>query len=269
MKIIFSLLLSLLTLNAVAQNKISYIKLQRTACFGRCPEYTVELFKNGTVIYTGKKNVENIGKFTEKISVSKMSKLLKEIGVFKILSLKNTYQPLAADLPRLHLSFKINNKTKTIKNAESGPKYLTSIGNKIDSLIETIALKNNTNSHNEEGGGPVLNMEVDNEKNVEVNGNDQQAEYPGGMEAMMKFVRDNLRYPEDAKDNNIEGRVICSFVVTAEGKVDKIKVAKGIGHGCDEEAMRVIKSMPLWYPAMQNGKAVNQNMSLPIAFKLN
>ena len=97
---------------------------------------------------------------------------------------------------------------------------------------------------------------------------DQMPEFPGGMEAMMKFVASNVKYPEAAKDKNIEGRVFVSFVVEKDGSVSNVKVLRGIGGGCDEEAVRVISSMPKWKPGMHKGEPVRVSYQIPIMFKL-
>lgn len=93
-------------------------------------------------------------------------------------------------------------------------------------------------------------------------------QYTGGEEAMMKYVAENIKYPQEAKDKNIAGRVFVSFVVEKDGSVSDVKVVRGIGGGCDEEAARVIKGMPKWEPGMQKGKPVRVNYMMPIFFKL-
>ena len=97
---------------------------------------------------------------------------------------------------------------------------------------------------------------------------DQMPEFPGGMEAMMKFVASNVKYPEAAKDKNIEGRVFVSFVIEKDGSVSNVKVLRGIGGGCDEEAVRVVKSMPNWTPGKQKGEPVRVSFQMPFMFKL-
>ena len=97
---------------------------------------------------------------------------------------------------------------------------------------------------------------------------DQMPEFPGGMEAMMKFVADNVKYPEEAKDKNIEGRVFVGFVIEKDGSVSNVKVLRGIGGGCDEEAIRVVKSMPNWTPGKQKGEPVRVSFQMPFMFKL-
>jgi periplasmic protein TonB len=92
--------------------------------------------------------------------------------------------------------------------------------------------------------------------------------FPGGSDAFLTFVAQNIRYPEIAKRAGVEGRVAISFVVSPSGNVSDVQVAKSIGAGCDEEAVRVIKSMPKWNPGKQNGRPVNVQVSVPIVFRL-
>ena len=93
-------------------------------------------------------------------------------------------------------------------------------------------------------------------------------EFPGGVEALMDYVGRNVKYPEEAKDKEIQGRVFVSFVIEKDGSVNEVKVLRGIGGGCDEEAVRVIKAMPKWTPGKQKGKPVRVNYQIPINFKL-
>ena len=81
-------------------------------------------------------------------------------------------------------------------------------------------------------------------------------------------VRNNLRYPKDAHDNNIEGKVFVNFSIDEEGNVDDVEILKGIGYGCDMEAKRVVQELPKWKPGEKNGKVVKTNLVLPITFKL-
>ena len=258
--------MSLITLSSFAQNKVTYIKMQRTACFGACPEYTVELFKNGEIVYLGKKHVDRIGKFEGKISPSTMNQFLKSIAKYKLSNISPNYKSKVMDIPRLNFTFIVNAKTKSTKNAESGPAYLSLIGKQVDSLLETVKWMEAPLNQDEEAHGPVLNIEVDHDKSYVVS--EKKAIFPGGEEAMMEFIRRNLRYPAAARENGIEGKVICGFVVNKEGKVTDIKIMKSLESTCDEEAMRVIKMMPDWQPAIQGGKAVNMQFNIPINFKL-
>ena len=90
----------------------------------------------------------------------------------------------------------------------------------------------------------------------------------GGMGAFMKYLQKNLNYPEQAKRMGVEGKVFVQFVIDKDGSPTDITVLKGIGSGCDEEAIRVIKNMPKWEPGKQRGKPVKVRMSLPVVFRL-
>ena len=93
-------------------------------------------------------------------------------------------------------------------------------------------------------------------------------EFPGGMQALMKFLAQNIKYPTDAQKAKKEGRVIAQFVVTTDGSIADIKVIRGIYPSLDEEAIRVIKAMPKWKPGTQKGQPVNVRYTIPISFRL-
>ena len=97
---------------------------------------------------------------------------------------------------------------------------------------------------------------------------EQQPEYPGGMAALGAFIQKNLKYPQQAIRSDMSGRVFVSFVVNTNGSLTDVQVLKGIGFGCDEEALRVIRQMPRWKPGMQSGRAVRVRYNLPVAFTL-
>lgn len=97
---------------------------------------------------------------------------------------------------------------------------------------------------------------------------EQQPEFPGGLSAMYKYLYEKIKYPESAKQVGIQGPVHISFIVWNDGSIRDVRVLRGIGGGCDEEALRVIKGMPKWMPGMQRTKAVNVQMSIPILFNL-
>ena len=83
-----------------------------------------------------------------------------------------------------------------------------------------------------------------------------------------KYLQDSLHYPKEAQANNVEGRVIVQFVVNEDGTFSDVKVIRGIGAGCDEEAIRVVKAMPRWNAARQSGNKVKCRYALPITFRL-
>ena len=94
------------------------------------------------------------------------------------------------------------------------------------------------------------------------------ASFKGGIGAFYQYVQKNMKYPSQAQRMGLEGKVFVEFVVGKEGKITDVKVLRGIGAGCDEEAIRVLKNSPAWTPGKQRGRPVRQRMVLPITFKL-
>ncbi|MEY4603115.1 MAG: hypothetical protein RIT43_407 [Bacteroidota bacterium] len=99
---------------------------------------------------------------------------------------------------------------------------------------------------------------------------DEEAAFRGGVEQMSRFISKKFRYPSKAIEENIEGRVIIRFVINKRGKVTNVEIEKGLPScpECEEEAIRIIKSMPKWKPAETNGRKVNCYFRLPINFVL-
>jgi periplasmic protein TonB len=93
--------------------------------------------------------------------------------------------------------------------------------------------------------------------------------FPGGDESRIKFLTDNIKYPQMAKESGIQGTVYVTFVIDERGRVADVKVLRGIGGGCDEEAIRVVKMMPPWNAGKQSGKPVRVQFNMPIKFTLN
>ncbi len=97
---------------------------------------------------------------------------------------------------------------------------------------------------------------------------EQMPDFPGGESAMFKYMNNNLRYPDAALDHDVEGKVYVQFVVQASGKLKEVKVLRGLGLGCDEEAVRIVKSMPRWNPGIQFGDKVPVRYTIPVIFKI-
>jgi len=103
---------------------------------------------------------------------------------------------------------------------------------------------------------------------VGTDGVDEYPEFTGGMKAFAKYMERNLRYPSQAQDDGVQGKVFVSFVVEKDGSITDVKVLRGIGYGCDEEAMKVIKKSPLWKPGKNKGIPVRVRYNMPINFNL-
>lgn len=99
-------------------------------------------------------------------------------------------------------------------------------------------------------------------------GVEEMPQFPGGEKALYAYVTKQLKYPELAKENEIQGTVYVTFVIQVDGTITNPKVVRGIGGGCDEEAIRIVKGMPNWTPGKQGGKPVRVQYNLPIRFKL-
>lgn len=97
---------------------------------------------------------------------------------------------------------------------------------------------------------------------------EEMPQYPGGMEALMSYLGENMKYPADAEKNKIEGRVIISFVIDKEGNVKDAEVVRSVSPSIDAEALRVVNGMPQWIPGKQKGKPVNVKYTLPLSFRL-
>jgi TonB family protein len=161
------------------------------------------------------------------------------------------YGPIELKLGSTHkkqyfgLSLTSGDSTKTFDPSQS-----TSVPSKDGETLKTLVQSSEIN------GQPIFTV-------VE-----QVPEFPGGVNAMMEYLGQNIRYPEAATKAKVQGRVFLSFVVTTEGEIKDIQILKGLGFGTDTESVRVVSSMPRWKPGMQSGKPVNVRYNLPISFQL-
>lgn len=97
---------------------------------------------------------------------------------------------------------------------------------------------------------------------------ERMPEFPGGEQAMVMYLAKNIYYPDSARENGYQGSVVLRFIVTAEGAIRDARVVRGVNSYLDEEAVRVVNSMPRWTPGLQNGKAVDVYFTLPVTFRL-
>ena len=97
---------------------------------------------------------------------------------------------------------------------------------------------------------------------------EQMPSFPGGQAALMSYLSNNIKYPQIAMENGVQGRVVCTFVVERDGSITDIRVVRGVDPSLDKEAIRVLKAMPHWIPGKQNGSAVRVKYTVPVTFKL-
>jgi TonB family protein len=93
-------------------------------------------------------------------------------------------------------------------------------------------------------------------------------EFPGGDGERMQYLMNNTRYPQQARENGIQGTVYVTFVIETDGSITDIRILKGVGGGCDEEVIKLIKNMPRWKSGTQNGKPVRVQYNMPVKFRL-
>lgn len=98
---------------------------------------------------------------------------------------------------------------------------------------------------------------------------EEMPEFPGGPEKLLEYLNENQRYPEMARENDIQGRVYVQFVVEPDGSISNVEVIRSIGGGCDEEAVRLVQNMPKFKPGKMNGYPVRVQYTVPVKFMLN
>lgn len=142
-----------------------------------------------------------------------------------------------------------------------------------DVTVEDISIDAETdeNTQMEEYVAPPPSVDVKDEEIVEAEiftVVEESPSFPGGEEARIRFLQENIEYPQMARESGIQGTVYMTFVVEPSGSVSAVRVLRGIGGGCDEEAIRVIQKMPKWNPGKQRGKPVRVQFTMPIKFTL-
>ena len=112
----------------------------------------------------------------------------------------------------------------------------------------------------------VISMRQSDEKVFDVV--EHMPEYPGGMDSLMTFLMRTVKYPKEAAEKGIQGRVVVMFIVEKDGQISEPEIQKSVFPTLDEEALRVIRCMPKWKPGMQSGKVVRVRFNIPITFRL-
>lgn len=183
----------------------------------------------------------------EKIEPPKAEPELKKVKMVKLTANVAVVKDPVAEPPML----------EDIKDAVIG--QVTQAGEATKASVAPVVSSGN--------GNGIEVPEVDN-KVYDAIGVDQFPEFEGGMSAWAKFIQRNMRYPSMAQENGTQGKVFISFVVEVDGSITDVKLLKGIGNGCDEEAMRVIKKSPRWKPGQQNDRKVRVRYNMPLSFQL-
>ena len=144
--------------------------------------------------------------------------------------------------------------------------------NVVEDNVETESIEINTEDDKEAEvviAAPVEAPVEEEEEEVVFVVVESMPEFPGGTQALFKYLSENVKYPVIAQENGIQGRVICQFVVNKDGSIVDVEVVRSGGDpSLDQEAVRVIKSMPKWKPGKQRGKAVRVKYTVPVNFKL-
>ena len=143
--------------------------------------------------------------------------------------------------------------------------------NVVEDDVETESIEITAEESTEEVviAAPVEAPEEEEEEEVIFVVVESMPEFPGGQQALFKYLSENVKYPVIAQENGIQGRVICQFVVNKDGSIVDVEVVRSGGDpSLDKEAVRVIKSMPKWKPGKQRGKAVRVKYTVPVNFKL-
>lgn len=261
MKKLFLFIISI-TAYVYVQAQISYVTIERTPCFGACPTYTLSIDKNGNLTFIGSNHVSKIGSYKGKVSKKEANDFFRKYNVYINSKLKNEYKDDIVDVAGLNITIVKAGKKKYIKNAQYGPSILKAMANELDRISENSKWYDSRTK------------ELFIEKIVEPAISDiyiapeNPATFPGGESAMKKFIQNEMRYPEIAKNQGREAKIVCKFIVDMEGNIMAPEVLQGAGFGFDDEAIRIISIMPQWIAAVQNGKNVKSEVVLPIFFKL-
>ena len=200
----------------------------------------------------------------------------KITGNIRVITLENIFTEIPADKTDIQIPKTNSPKTPTIKFLVPVVNPDELVSNDVIPTQEELVGKNpgiETVEGNINGTDVIVETVETSETNNEVTEKiytwaEEMPNFPGGDSELMKFFSQNLVYPEIAKRAGVEGKVILSFIVDKNGNIVDVKVAKSIGAGCDEEAMRVLKIMSRWIPGKQNGNPVVTRMNLPVVFKL-
>lgn len=135
-------------------------------------------------------------------------------------------------------------------------------------LVTMLILPNKSLAQNSKSDEKIVEHNTGSNNKIIFTYVEQMPEYPGGQVAISAYLKKHIEYPKEALTKHIEGKVFVKFLVNNNGDISDVSILRGIGFGCDEEAIRVVKNWKGWKPGKQNGKAVNVWFSMPIYFKI-
>jgi TonB family protein len=200
-------------------------------------------------------NVHYIAYHKSKVLKGKMIALMSDYKYFPVFTAINEYGDTASIDPRKYENLPVRTPEKKVEEKFSEP-FKEIVVTKEMGILE-------------ENPKPLEKIK-EQDSSVEIqNFAEQMPLFPGGIEAMNEYIGKNLKYPVVAMENGIEGKVIVTCVVEKDGSLTECKVAKGIGGGCDEEALKLVKSFPKFTPGKQKGEPVRVQYTLPVKFKIN
>ncbi|MBR4198816.1 MAG: TonB family protein [Bacteroidales bacterium] len=149
------------------------------------------------------------------------------------------------------------------------PTELNVVADNVEVADVDINAEDDQNQAQQEYVAPVVETVEEDVKDEEIFVSvEKMPEFPGGEEKLYKYLRDNLKYPDMATQQNIQGKVYVQFVVEKDGSIANPKVLRDIGGGCGDEALRVVRAMPKWNPGIQRTKKVRVQYTLPVNFQL-
>jgi TonB family protein len=172
----------------------------------------------------------------------------------------NHIQPVTAEIQMIDSSMAEAGKTQSMREFLDAGNTMTRAKEepaavKTSTMVRSAGTDKDVQPGEMESEAPSQNMKVD-----------RMPSFPGGDEALFAYLQDSLRYPTEAREKDIKGMVMVTFIVEKDGSLSEVKIAKGLGPALDEEAIRLVKSMPRWNPGEQHGEKVRVSCTLPIRF---
>ena len=233
-------------------------------------EVMTVVFWCNPVVYLYSATIKNIHEF---LADQRASKTLPTIADYATLLLSRQFKvaPEQLFVQSFHKKSTLKIRIKMLLKGKSNKWAILKYSVIAPVLFLTVMSSSVSCSNNEK-----IEIDVQKEKAVKAPKNEGQIftsvevnpEFIGGQAKMYQYLGENIKYPESARRANISGRTFVRFVVEADGTIGDVEILKGIGFGCDEEAVRVVKSMPVWNPGQKNGKNVRVYYNLPIVYKL-